>query len=768
MLSSNIFEVADRFKRLLITREQVTIREIRNYYREAERRITKRLELLVNEIEQWQRERPDEQLPVWWLFERERLQSLQKQIEQELARFSERATTRIEEEQRRLVERAEWDAETLARVGLGEPPPGVTVTWARLPESALEQMVGHLQDGSPLRELLDALGPAASETICRELISGLALGQNPRDVAHRIRDALDGNRKRAELIARTEMLRAYREATRQSYQANGDVVKGWVWHAARDDRTCFPAGTRIRTRRGQVPIESVRPGDEVLTHSGAYCRVTEVIRRHYVGLLVEICADGSKVMATSDHPFLIERQGKLNWVEASRLRLGDTVFRDCQCRAYVRDHVLREATIKRCGGQAQYTVSARLDKKVLLAVAGANLPVPIWLIDFQRNAQIGQQKVNSIAANLEFLDESDPKLLQAKSGVALGFGFSGEAPIAAEGAEASPIGRARYDAKLFAAGKASNGDRWSAADFRTVAAIFAGMNIENLSTPFAGRINHFWMRALCGTIGIAVSVATAYRELFAATRAQLGDSTPRLVALSRAIDAACACGMKLLATFRASALSSWLRWRASWLAAMWKQLLIGRIAFTRAKSSVALTNPSGGNIKGFGTLLTDAFHAHIIQDVRWHVQSCDVYNLEVEREHSYIANGFVVHNCPMCWAMHGTEHTLDEHLDDHPRGRCAMVPLTKTWKELGFEGVPETRVEVEPGELLFAKLPEEQQRAILGNAGYEAYKAGVVTLADFVGQTSDPRWGTMRYARSLKEMLGASEAKAWYVRNAGA
>ena len=139
---------------------------------------------------------------------------------------------------------------------------------------------------------------------------------------------------------------------------------------------------------------------------------------------------------------------------------------------------------------------------------------------------------------------------------------------------------------------------------------------------------------------------------------------------------------------------------------------------------------------------------------------------------SYLANsdvlkGWVWHSaadertCVMCWAMHGSEHALDEHLDDHPRGRCAMVPLTKTWAELGFAGIPETRAEVESGESLFARLSEEQQRAILGNAAFEAYRAGAVKLGDFVGRKSDPRWGTMRYTRSLRQILGPEEALRW-------
>ena len=125
---------------------------------------------------------------------------------------------------------------------------------------------------------------------------------------------------------------------------------------------------------------------------------------------------------------------------------------------------------------------------------------------------------------------------------------------------------------------------------------------------------------------------------------------------------------------------------------------------------------------------------------------------EVTRQ-SYAANPHVVRGwiwysaldtrtCPSCWAMHGTRHTLDEVLDDHPNGRCAMLPVVD-----GMQPVPE-------GATLFALLPRDEQVAILGGKALEAYEAGQVTLSDFVGRRSHPRWGTMRYARSLRSAMG--------------
>lgn len=132
-----------------------------------------------------------------------------------------------------------------------------------------------------------------------------------------------------------------------------------------------------------------------------------------------------------------------------------------------------------------------------------------------------------------------------------------------------------------------------------------------------------------------------------------------------------------------------------------------------------------------------------------------------------IVTGWVWHSavdtrtCPACWAMHGTEHGLDERLDDHVQGRCAMVPRTKSWAELGFAGVEETSPQIELGTEAFARLDEAKQRAILGPAALEAYRAGAIKLTDFVGRRTSADWGTMRYARSLKAILGEEEASRW-------
>lgn len=88
--------------------------------------------------------------------------------------------------------------------------------------------------------------------------------------------------------------------------------------------------------------------------------------------------------------------------------------------------------------------------------------------------------------------------------------------------------------------------------------------------------------------------------------------------------------------------------------------------------------------------------------------------------------------CISCIAMHGEEFPLDvDGPDDHQQGRCTRVPVTKTWAELGFVGIPETKAVPVSGEDWFNQQPEARQRELLGPARYQSWVDGRYPVSDW-------------------------------------
>ena len=113
----------------------------------------------------------------------------------------------------------------------------VGVAWNRLPAAAIRELTASVT-GGPLGTLLDGFGVAGRETAERILLDGLTRGPGPRAVGDALDGALGIGRNRAQVIARTEILRAGKQANLASYAANPSVIGGWTWNAKRGANTC--------------------------------------------------------------------------------------------------------------------------------------------------------------------------------------------------------------------------------------------------------------------------------------------------------------------------------------------------------------------------------------------------------------------------------------------------------------------------------------------------------------------------------------------------
>lgn len=93
--------------------------------------------------------------------------------------------------------------------------------------------------------------------------------------------------------------------------------------------SCFPGGTPVRLANGnETAIESVRVGDEVITHTGKARRVLNTMTRIFSGQIVTITVAGFAfpLEMTSDHPVAVGVEDGIRWVNAEDLREGDRVL----------------------------------------------------------------------------------------------------------------------------------------------------------------------------------------------------------------------------------------------------------------------------------------------------------------------------------------------------------------------------------------------------------------------------------------------------------
>jgi SPP1 gp7 family putative phage head morphogenesis protein len=186
-----------------------------------------------------------------------RIPALANQVDVQLTTFARIADTLIEDAQRDAAQLGSDHALALITAGV-QPPAGVTVSWNRLPTEAIEQLVSRAYDGSPLSSLLDQIGPEAAAIVRQALLTGLAAGAGPRQIARIFQDAVDGGYKRALLIAKTETLNAYRSAALENYRANDDVVDEWEWSA--DSAACDICLAKDGTRYPLTAAFDEHPG----------------------------------------------------------------------------------------------------------------------------------------------------------------------------------------------------------------------------------------------------------------------------------------------------------------------------------------------------------------------------------------------------------------------------------------------------------------------------------------------------------------------------
>lgn len=107
--------------------------------------------------------------------------------------------------------------------------------------------------------------------------------------------------------------------------------------------------------------------------------------------------------------------------------------------------------------------------------------------------------------------------------------------------------------------------------------------------------------------------------------------------------------------------------------------------------------------------------------------------------------------CPACWSKHGTRHPLTEPgPEGHQQCRCSRAPVTKTWRELGFD-IDEPPSAVRDGRQEFDKLPRSEQLQVMGPTRLQGLEQGKILWDELAVKRSNPGWRDGYYAAPVRD-----------------
>lgn len=231
--TSRLQQVITHYRQLLMQHEATATQALEAAYAQVLAAIQPRLDALYREINA--KLQAGEDIPLSWLYESNRLEVLRQFLSGQIDHFGALAMMTTAQLQHIGVTLGGQAAQALLQSTV---PSGVNWNFGMPSPSAIANLVGATQAGSPLADLFNGFGREAAKNVSQALITGLSLGHNPRQIAPQVQQALQVPRWRALTISRTECIRSYRNANLETFRANHDVCSGWIWQSSLSSRTC--------------------------------------------------------------------------------------------------------------------------------------------------------------------------------------------------------------------------------------------------------------------------------------------------------------------------------------------------------------------------------------------------------------------------------------------------------------------------------------------------------------------------------------------------
>jgi 2'-5' RNA ligase len=431
---------------------------------------------------------------------------------------------------------------------------------------------------------------------------------------------------------------------------------------AGDGRVCFPAGTPVTTPDGPVPVDQLHVGDLVRTPQGVR-RVTARFARPYAGVVAVLRAGGTVVAATAEHPFWTPD----GWKSASDLDLGDLLKTPeeelVKVDGIIHVHLRQSDDVPAVGSES--SVSACIP----FGAAG----VPVGTVHFQDDSQAREREVDGPATDRELLFERDAESLERLSHTGLQPVLASEAAVASERAELPLRQLARNDPPLLAAMPARDDNRRPAAEFRTVMPFQTLLGAETCPTSDAVDVLGVPASTSDRAGDVPMRDRPGHGEVLTTNRAGLENCVGPAGQVARSgaegPSAVAGPGVEPVAALRTGS--------------QWDVGTLGEAVAPSGAENASLRN-AGVTREFFAALMAVEGERHagpFRSAISIDCGPIEVYDITVEEEHVFYADGVLVHNCAIC---DNNESKNPWPLSDapipgvHPGCRCALaaaVPL---------------------------------------------------------------------------------------------
>jgi SPP1 gp7 family putative phage head morphogenesis protein len=228
----DVISLAQKFAKALERKDMAAITRLVNAYQDMYADIVPRIELLLIKIEA-----AGGQITKAQLLRLAQYKDLIDTIQRELDQFSTYLKVELRQIANASILNGSKDAQLLLEQILADAGV-VNVRFNSVNPDVIRQLLGFLDPQGSLYKTLESYGEFTARNVAETIITSIAQGNNPKVLAKLIEEALGRSLTAAMRTARTVQLWAYREASRQNYIANKNVVKGWIWKASLDELTC--------------------------------------------------------------------------------------------------------------------------------------------------------------------------------------------------------------------------------------------------------------------------------------------------------------------------------------------------------------------------------------------------------------------------------------------------------------------------------------------------------------------------------------------------